>query len=1070
MSNVDISIYNASAGSGKTFTLTKEYLIKLFKSPQDDTYKRILAITFTNKAVNEMKSRVINALYGFTTTPFLEKSLELLPEIQKENPELTEVFIREKSKGIIKYLLHEYANFDVLTIDKFTHRLIRSFAQNLDFSENFEVIINQDDILNQAIARVMSQVGENQLLTQVLLDFAIEKSDDDKSWDVTYDLSQIAKQLTKEAFKKDIDQLNSISLAEYSQIKKDLSQKVYLKQKESADLAKKMLDTFATLGITADAFDNRSGFFKLLNEIVKNPSTCPTLAIVKNFEEGNYYKKSAPKHQIPALESIVSEMQQVMSKFDNNCKRLLLIKDTIKKITPIALLQKINEQMNLIQEEDNSKLLASFNHIIQDEIQKQPALFLYEKLGGKYHHYFIDEFQDTSILQWENLIPLIENTTSGEVIPGKSGTLMVVGDPKQAIYRFRGGDAEQFIQLSDDHFNPFSNPNKKTFFLETNYRSYAEVINFNNDFFKFIANQFSKESYADLYLTKSFQKTNKNLGGYVEIKFINMDEESSDFEENEENASSLADDLKNGAVYFDLVLRTIRDLLEKGFQFKDIAVLVQKNEQGNYIAQRLIENNIDIISPDALKLTNSPEVKCVISLLNYLANPEDKRQKVNFILGLKACKSPNISWSADDQAQLETKDFESLSLYLQEKNINLHLEHLLNLSLFDMVAKIIRQLFPDQQTNGYLQYFIDLVYEENIKKQVGLYDFLSLWEEKSHKFLVPTPKDNNAVQVMTIHKSKGLEFPVVIYPFATIDIAKRGGLDEFFMENPASEIPLPSLLMKATKSISNFGEDFAKGYEEKAQQNLLDILNMQYVALTRAVEHLYVFSSINKKNDGSPAGHNFANMLAEFVKANQTKENQTDLVLTRGKNIKFSDKAKAVKPEESLVSLNEIIGDEVIKIAQTEALLWDTKKQSARAFGNILHQIMQEVYVARDIEKALFKNLSKGVFEPQDYELFKEKIIEIVQQPDLKSFYQPDIKILNERALINNFGQVLIPDKIVFHDAKQVSILDYKTGDAQASHQAQINDYAMALKDMGHAVKEKVLVYVGEVLKVVRVD
>jgi ATP-dependent exoDNAse (exonuclease V) beta subunit len=459
-----------------------------------------------------------------------------------------------------------------------------------------------------------------------------------------------------------------------------------------------------------------------------------------------------------------------------------------------------------------------------------------------------------------------------------------------------------------------------------------------------------------------------------------------------------------------------------------------------------------------------------MSLLNYLANPEDKRQKVNFILGLKACKSASIPWSADDQAQLETKDFESLSLYLQENNINLHLENLLNLSLFDMVEKIIRQLFPDQQTNGYLQYFIDLVYEENIKKQVGLYDFLALWDEKSRQFLVPTPKDNNAVQVMTIHKSKGLEFPVVIYPFASLDIGKRGGLDEFFMENPDADIPLPSLLMKATKTMSNFGEDFAKAYEEKAQQVLLDVINIQYVALTRAVEHLYVFSSIKKNKDGSFSGHNFANMLAEFVKTNQCKEDQADLVLTRGENIKFSDQAKAVRPEESLVSLNEIIGDDIIKIAQTEALLWDTKKQSARAFGNILHQIMQEVYVAQDIEKALFKNLSKGVFEPQDYELFKEKIIEIVQQPALKTFYQFDLKILNERALINNVGQVLIPDKIVFHDAKQVSILDYKTGNAQVSHQVQINDYALALEDMGYAVKEKVLVYVGEDLKVVLVD
>lgn len=1061
MNQTAFSVYNASAGSGKTFTLTTEYLIKLFKSNKDDAYKNILAITFTNKAVNEMKSRILNALYGFTEVPFLEKSQDLLPFIQKDNPELTDVFIREKSKKIIKHLLHEYASFDVLTIDKFTHKLIRSFAQNLEFSENFEVIINQDDLINQAIARVMAKVGEDQLLTDVVLDFAKDKNDEDKSWDISFDLKNIAHQLTKEAFKKDIDQLKNIHLEDYVIIKKDLLQKKIYIQKEIKIIAESILENFSDLGIIKESFD-RGNYFNFFITNLENPLA--NQGLLEKARAGLFYKKSARKDQQQLIDSISSNIRDAVEKINELANNHKLCSYTIKNITPISLLQNIYEEMNNIQEEENSKLLSSFNHVIQAEIQNQPALFLYEKLGSKYHHYFIDEFQDTSKLQWENLKPLIDNALSGEYAPGQNGTLMIVGDPKQAIYRFRNGDAEQFINLSADKINPFSNPNKKTTALDTNWRSFKEVIDFNNDFFKYISHQFNHDLYKNLYEKESHQNSNKNIGGYVQIQFL-----SEDAEDDENTFEETTDEtIKNGHQYFKMVLKTIRDLEELGYKHKDIAILVNKNAQGNYIAQQLIANNIKIISPDALRLTNSPEVMCVISLLKYMLDPHHLEEKVNFLILLKSTLKENIEWTTDEQAILTSKSLKDLSQYLLSKNIHLALDHLLNQSLFDSVEKIIKNLFPQSQSNGYLQYFLDLVYEKNIKEQIGLNDFLTLWDEKVSSFLVPTPSDIDAVQIMSIHKSKGLEFPVVIYPFATERISYRLSKEEFFIENPLADITLPVLLMKATSDISNYGEAFAEIYNHKQEQVMLDIINIQYVALTRAVEHLYIFTEAkfrNEKGEKILTDTETGNFFAAYVQSKGKELTTFEL----GKKIKYRAVEEEDSKEELLPTINQTINENAIKIAQNEALLWDTKKQEARAFGNILHQLMQEVNQFDDIEKTIQKNLAKGVFEPQDEDLFTSKLNEIVNHPKLIKFFNPAYQKMNERALINHLGEVLIPDKIVFHSAKKVSILDYKTGEKSTIHLNQINHYADALSQMGYQVLEKLIVYVGETLKVEKV-
>ena len=417
------SIYNASAGSGKTFTIVKEYLKVLFRSYSKDTFKHILAITFTNKAVGEMKTRIIDKLSLFASEAFLTVQDDTFDAICNELS-MQPQQLHQRSKMLLQSIIHNYAAFDISTIDGFTHKLIRTFAHDLKLPVNFEVELDQDALLNEAVDNLIARAGTDKKLTQILVDFAIEKADDDKSWDISYDFNTIAKLLVNE---NDIPFLQSLSdktLKDFDRLKTQIASEIKDAKKNLSDQASEALLFIEECGLEHRDFIGGSRAY-LPNHFIKlkqlNLNVDYNKVWVANLELKALYPEASTSNDI---KHIIDRIQpQLISTFNTTKKVVFYIKFLTafyKNLTPLSVLNAINQELNSIKLDQNKMLISEFNSIISNEIKNQPTPFIYERLGEKFRHYFIDEFQDTSQLQWQNLIPLLDNTLSGE--KPKTGT------------------------------------------------------------------------------------------------------------------------------------------------------------------------------------------------------------------------------------------------------------------------------------------------------------------------------------------------------------------------------------------------------------------------------------------------------------------------------------------------------------------------------------------------------------------------------------------------------------------------------------------------------------------------
>jgi ATP-dependent exoDNAse (exonuclease V) beta subunit len=477
------SLYDASAGSGKTYTLVKEYLKIILLSKKPDAYRTILAITFTNKAVHEMKSRVVESLTEFTKDTPSDKALELMQVINAET-QLSIQDIQAKAKSIIKNLIHNYAAFDISTIDKFTHRVIRTFAHDLNLPITFEVSLDTENLLAEAIDALIAQAGEDETLTNLLVDFTMQKTDEDKSWDISREIMDTGRLILDENNREEIKHFNTKTISEFVEIKNKLSALSKEIEDETVEMANLAMRLINEKGIDVKSFSG--GYLPKHIESIQNRKFNPNN---KTYREPEDIKINKTAKDSAIIEGIIPDLLVVLEAIYIKFESRNFYEAFLKNITPLSLLNTVSNELAKIQKEQNILSISEFNKLINEQIQNQPAPFIYERLGERYRHFFIDEFQDTSEMQWQNLIPLIDNALSSEDMQGERGSLLVVGDPKQSIYRWRGGKAEQFIELSKGA-NPFVNPDWKPFSLDTNYRSYSEVIDFNNNFFKYLSGQF----------------------------------------------------------------------------------------------------------------------------------------------------------------------------------------------------------------------------------------------------------------------------------------------------------------------------------------------------------------------------------------------------------------------------------------------------------------------------------------------------------------------------------------------------------------------------------------------------
>ncbi len=1045
-------IYDAAAGSGKTYSLVKRYLSTLLQQPKNSYYRQLLALTFTNKAVAEMKKRIVDNLIDFADEQVLIKPPAMFIDIS-ETLQLEHLVIHKRAQEILNHLLHNYAAFSVETIDSFNHRLIRTFSKDLKLPSNFEVLLDIENLLTEAVDALIDKAGTDEAVTKVLIDFAVEKTDDDRSWDISFDLFEASKMLANEDEALHLASLKDKSLADFMKFKKSLQTTYNTNGENIIEKAKAVMTEMEAHGLTAEDF-NRGSFFKHFSSLAAGnfKVTLGTQWILQIREKNLYTGKLIKERPeaVTAIEGLMPLFIEAVESTSAQIPTLHFIDAVLRKITPLSVINLLQKELEQIKEDQNVLPLFQFNAIINKEIKNQPAPFIYERMGEKYRHFFVDEFQDTSVMQWENLHPLIDNTLT-QTEDSKDGSLLLVGDVKQAIYRWRGGKPEQFLDMING-YSPFPSIKAQVENLPINYRSFKEVVSFNNNFFTYVSGLFDNKMHQQLYIDGNHQKSIKKEDGYIDLSFVT----GTNKEEKQEE-------------YAEKTLDTVQHLIENGFSYGDICILTRRRADGIFLSEHLMENKIPVISSETLLLEQSGFVQAIVGLLQVSVNPADKETLVivlDFLYDHLAIKKDKHTFFSSFTKN-ETALFPET---IKEYQIDFSWNKLKEGSVYESAEYIIEQFGFSEKADAYLFGFMDFIFEYEQQAGADALGFLAHWDKKREKASISSGDGTDGVQFMTIHKSKGLEFPVVIFPFADISIYK---------ENQATTwIPLPEEWQDGfTESLINYSSKI-EGYSEagktihrdRRETLQLDNFNLLYVTLTRAVEQLYIFSEKPSNIKSGEEIKTFPQVLKGFLESENKWEGE-DKAYTFGT---FQKKIAIKKEEEITVSHPTYISvapeQHDIKIITSDAQLWGTTTQDALDIGNLVHDTMELIHHKNDIPIVFVTLKERGTLTTKELATLETVITQIVNHPELASLYENFRSSENERDIIAKDGYVIRPDRLVFHEDKSVTIIDYKTGTPNYEHEEQINSYGQALQEMGFELKEKILVYTNEEIFVNKVN
>ncbi|MCL7762421.1 UvrD-helicase domain-containing protein [Polaribacter sp. Z014] len=1034
-------VYNASAGSGKTFTLVKEYIKVLLTSDDIFSFQKILAITFTNKAAGEMKERVLSSLEDFADG----KENDLLNIIVDEIT-IDKAIIQERSKKILDAILKNYSAFSITTIDSFTHKIIKNFAFDLGLSLNFEVEMDAVSLLNEAVDVLISKIGTDKKLTNLLIDYSLDKTDDDKSWDISRDLSEFARILLNEDDVQHFRSLADKKLEDFTNLKT----KLYNQQKELKESIIKIGEECLQL-IENNDLEHKNfmrgtipKFFADLSvksvniDFIKRSET-----IKKAIENNQYYSKSTAEFVAASIDQIVPDIVRLFNEAELIYQQFSMNKLALKSIIPLAVLNNINSELENIKEDNNIRLNAEFNQLISDNIKDQPAPFIYERIGQRFQHYFIDEMQDTSVLQWQNLVPLIDNTLAQE-----NSNLLLVGDGKQAIYRWRGGKAEQFIELGSDRANPF-HVSKEIKNLETNFRSYSEVINFNNSFFQHTANFIQNESYKNIFIEGNKQIENSKKGGLVSLTFL------------EKNEDKELEKVK----YPQKVLEKILQLKES-FSLSEICVLTRTRKDGVAVANYLSEKGIDIVSSETLLLKNSAKVTFIVDVLKVLQNPSDEETRFEMLYFLHQhleIENPkhvffNEFAKTDNQTILES---------LKKYGVSFEASLFHQLPFYEKIEEIIRGFNLINSSDAYIQFFLDVVLEQQ-RNGTDVGEFLEFWELKKERLSIVAPESAGAVQIMTIHKSKGLEFPVVIFP-CDVDIYRQIKPKSWLNELPESYEGFGELLVDYSKSLSIVSTRGLDIYNQQREELELDNFNLLYVTLTRAVEQLHIITDKKISSKGEENTNFYSGIFINYLK----QQNQwNDEVL----EYSFGDKGRVSKREKesSVAEIHEQFistpwQEHNIVLLANSSKLWNTEQGKAIDFGNLLHEIFAKIITVNDVDNVVELFYQQGVLDDDQRVFIKTSIQKVVNHPKLTMYFSDNVTVFNEREIVDVDNQIIIPDRLVFTDKNEIVIIDYKTGSPSSEYHQQLLKYERTLKSMNFKVDKKLLIYINDKIEVVEV-
>ena len=1073
----NFKVFQASAGSGKTYTIIKEYLKRCLKSENDiDNFRNILAITFTNASANDMKAKILQKLKEIISGD--KDAASMVSDLTKELA-ISEEELTKNAQLLQTRIIHDYSSFCVSTIDSFVQKLVRPFARDLGLSSQYTVSIDEKDVSSIVVGNIGLQISDDDpFLVQILNAFIDKQYANEKSTNLENDLGTfVSKLMSEKAYQRDAS--NDIANEEqYKEAQKFIIDKTTHFEEIVGKFIAQFDKFIAEHHLEAkDFFYGKQGIFSFYNKLRKKtfePIGGRAQTIIDDTSKWPS-KEAQKKFGEAEIEAIAAELATFLPQFGKAYTKALgeyiFYKEQGNKLYLYALRSLVTAEIKALADEEEIVHISEFNKLISSVLGDFSVPFIYERIGERFNHVFIDEFQDTSILQWQNTIPLIDNGLA------KNKMSMIVGDGKQSIYRFRGGEVEQIVKLPEIHALP-DDERKDAFMqfektlvnnfsfknLEDNYRSLGEIVKFNNDFFKNLIPNLSEAS-QKVYIeqnetfgkdVKIEQNVKKGDGGMVEIDLYKADSPSD--------------------YYLSRIEEIIRTLTqEHGYFYKEIAILTRKTEIGSEIANYLNSKEIPIISNESILLKSSDKVQLIINTLQWLIEDRNIATIATILFYFHITHDTSVtgdvsSYFDEAEAIRHGRNFLENALQLEPYS----LKNALNKStcLYDLCASLIRIYGFDSTKDAFLNYLLNEVHGWQSTDNEGIQEFLDYWEKKKDKLSVQS-SGGDAVKIMSIHKSKGLEFNVVIYPNAITDLNETGGFGspEIWIrpkELGFDAIPhIDKVLFPLSSKCLWEGAKATELYEAERESNRLDNSNLLYVAFTRPKQQLYILAKETKPgNDNSEPK---MNVIADYLKQHDDKiheEASKDgyTVYQFGAPLSFGE--REIKASPSISDSKSSDWFKKTKIEKESVLFWNTDEGEMRPneWGELVHEILSHIETRDDIDKALETYQRNGRIDDGTAKQLKKRFLEIVSNATIQAAFDANASVKNECEILYN-KEIIRPDRYA-ELSDRIYLLDYKTGEKETEHTEQLRNYITALQDMVDKPISAYLIYIGDTVEV----
>ncbi|MDE6717424.1 MAG: UvrD-helicase domain-containing protein [Muribaculaceae bacterium] len=1125
-----IELQRASAGSGKTYTLARKFIWyyitvndgagrRLRTAPElSDSLGHILAVTFTNKATNEMQQRIVEKLYGLAyptpgKTP--DYMADFMADLAAAGNDVTEKEISETCRRAVGILLNNYSDFHVSTIDSFFQQVLRTFAYESDLRDSYRIELDTDFLSRMAIDSLLEEINSGRDTTGAsfwINEMMDRAKGEGQKWNVFAKsdsgsnpyalLTESVKRLENEEF-KDIrrtldDYFNSgvDFQGVYNELKKKYEEPVREAYRHLLKEAEEVGRIFRLLENRLNPTD-----YGNFEKHLKTVRSSRMYAVPRDYKkeeilslerkESKTYESRKKKGDTAAyleMEEADTRLAGAYSLWiaalrSENFRHWTVYNENLPFL---GMLQAIRDRRDDYLRENNAIELGETNAMLHDIIGEEDAPFIYERIGSRLNHFLIDEFQDTSNMQWRNLSPLLHESV------GRGNENLIIGDAKQSIYRFRNADSSLISSKVPEEFGfsgggPASAPSQNT-----NWRSALRVVQFNNSFFRFLVTMLNtlvgseaeqgRRDFEGDYRNVVQHPHHKSELGYVEVRNAQFPDDKEPWREKTLRG----------------VVEIISDALDRGFRMRDIAVLVDRRGEGEEVIETIMRHNsspltddsrpyhrIEYVSEQSLRLTSSAAVALVVSVLETIsrgAEPEIRRGEERARKGVAdwADVACNFRFFAMRHPDLSTP--ECLDRFFAEGADNDAIAGMLRgmqaVTLPALVESIIADFVPESDRRidaVFLAAFQDLVLEYCESRPSDVASFLEWWDDQKKTASIASPEGMDAVTVMTVHKSKGLEFPLVIIPFSDSKFSDSPKHPEWRWVRPAvisceaGELP-PYLPVGTTPQLEGTAHEgiLYDFYDHKK----MDALNSAYVAFTRAKNELYIFSSPPpKKADGTE----MSSLLGDFLKTVMEMASgvpvegvaPSAMVVLDNVGFAYGEKYCPYIPGAEAGGMDERVMEDYPVRPTPDVLLYRIEElpdvvdaddpelsddPDPRSEGNLMHEIMQEVVRQEDIPRAVRRMVIKGLLDKSRASMMAAELTAKTGLPEVRSWYDGSMQVLTERPLLTAGKRVKRPDRIMVSDDGHAVVVDYKFGESVSSagrYARQVHDYVETLKDTG---------------------